>query len=107
MGNSVEGRFALDTGDQISIRRSVADGPKIGFGPDDMQDGRIVKAAHTSAKIGGLVLELGSPHIAIPMQDDIAKDTSRMCAAPWPIPPSAIVSCSSTSRSIAFACRRP
>jgi len=71
LGNGVTGRMMIDSGDLISVVDSK-DGAAIGFGPDDMKDGQIVKAAHTTATVAGARLD-NVPAVAFPLDADIAK----------------------------------
>ena len=68
-GSAPMGRAIIDTGNIVSVV-DTADGPAVGFGPDNMQNGRIVRAAHTDIGIGKLRIE-NVAVLALPLNEMI------------------------------------
>jgi hypothetical protein len=73
VGDGVQGRFIIDTGDVLSLVDN-ADANAIGFGPGNLKDGQIVKAAHTTVTLGGAQIP-SAPFIALALGDYVRKGT--------------------------------
>jgi hypothetical protein len=73
VGNGVQGRFIIDTGDEVSLVDN-ADANAIGFGSGNLKNGQIVKAAHTAVVLGGAQIP-SAPFIALALGDYVRKGT--------------------------------